>query len=108
MVKVSVEIKKSGMSASTSLVDTAKHSASTAKVMAIGLLLTTLLAMAISPTPAGAAVTSGKAYDWGDNYFGQLGNGNTGTDSDVPVAVKNLSNVKNVDGGYEFSVAATQ
>lgn len=33
-------------------------------------------------------VTSeGKAYCWGDNSYGKLGNGNTGTDSNVPVPV---------------------
>src|SRR5215213_6100957 len=113
--------------------------------------------------PAGAAVTSAKAFSWGNNSYGQLGNGtygpatatNTpgavsnlsdvrsvkdgcshslarfgdstvwawgynglgqlgngtsgvGTDSDVPVAVKNLTGVTNMDGGYEFTVAVTQ
>lgn len=31
----------------------------------------------------------GKVYTWGRNQFGQLGNGNTGTDSNVPVEVLN-------------------
>ena len=30
-----------------------------------------------------------------------------GTDSDVPVAVRNLLNVRNTDGGYEFTLATT-
>ncbi len=51
---------------------------------------------------------SGRARSWGDNEYGQLGNGNTGADSDVPVAVKNLTNVGKIDGGYEFTLAATQ
>lgn len=33
------------------------------------------------------AVADGKAYCWGDNSYGQLGNGNTGTDSSYPAAV---------------------
>ena len=61
-----------------------------------------------------AVLQSGRARSWGDNSYGQLGNGNTGTDRDVPVAVKDLSNVttlsgvKNIDGGYTFTLASTQ
>ncbi len=54
-----------------------------------------------------AVQESGRARSWGDNEYGQLGNGNTGTDSDVPVAVRNLLNVRNMDGGYEFTLATT-
>jgi hypothetical protein len=80
--------------------------------MALGFLLATLLlAMVLSAAPpAGAAVPAGKAFAWGDNDSGQLGNGasGAGTESDVPVAVKNLSNVKNIDGGGYHTLAATQ
>ena len=31
--------------------------------------------------------SSGRVYSWGSNEYGQLGNGNTGTNSNVPVAV---------------------
>lgn len=31
--------------------------------------------------------SDGKAYSWGHNYSGELGNGNTGTGSTIPVAV---------------------
>ncbi len=57
-----------------------------------------------------AVLESGAARSWGDNYDGQLGKGTDGdgTDSDVPVAVKNLSNVENIDGGAWFTLAATQ
>jgi len=41
-----------------------------------------------------AAKSDGTVYTWGANYFGQLGNGNTGTSSNVPVAV-NTSGVLN-------------
>jgi alpha-tubulin suppressor-like RCC1 family protein len=138
----------------------------TSRVMALGLLLATLLVMLLPPASAGAGVVpAGNARSWGDNYFGQLGdgtsgagtgknipgavryldgaksikagcahglalleggdhdglvrawddntygqlgNGNTGTDSDVSVGVKDLPNVKNIDGGYEFTLATTQ
>jgi regulator of chromosome condensation (RCC1) repeat-containing protein len=81
------------------------------KVIALGFLLAPLLAMVLSAAPpAGAAVSSGKAFSWGSNADGQLGNGTSGdgTDSDVPVAVKNLTTVKNIDGGPYFVLAATQ
>ena len=81
------------------------------KVMTLGFLLATLVAMLLSPAPpAGAIVPAGKAFAWGHNFDCQLGNGTSGagTDSDVPGAVKNLSNVKNIDGGYNFTLAATQ
>jgi alpha-tubulin suppressor-like RCC1 family protein len=55
-----------------------------------------------------AVLESGKARSWGWNFHGELGNGVTGNHSDVPVAVKNLTNVRNVDGGDHFSLAATQ
>ena len=34
-----------------------------------------------------ALASDGTVYTWGDNTHGKLGNGNTGTDSNVPVAV---------------------
>lgn len=43
-----------------------------------------------------------------DGSFGQLGNGASGTDSEVSVGVKNLTDVRNIDGGYEFTLATTQ
>jgi alpha-tubulin suppressor-like RCC1 family protein len=55
-----------------------------------------------------AVLQGGGARAWGDNEYGQLGNGFSGTDKDVPVAVKNLPNVGNIDGGYEFTLAAVQ
>jgi hypothetical protein len=55
-----------------------------------------------------AFLASGRDRSWGDNSRGQLGTGSTGSDSDVPVAIRNLANVKNVDGGYEFALAAVQ
>ena len=54
-----------------------------------------------------AVLESGSARSWGDNEYGQLGNDNFGTDSDVPVVVRDLLDVKNIDGGYEFTLAVT-
>ena len=80
------------------------------KVMALSFLLATLVAMLLSAPPAGAATPSGKAFAWGGNFYGQFGNGTNGdgTESDVPVSVKNLTNAKNIDGGPYFSLAVTQ
>ncbi|MDQ3862918.1 MAG: hypothetical protein M3317_05365 [Actinomycetota bacterium] len=57
-----------------------------------------------------AVLESGSARSWGCNYYGQLGNGTSGdgAETDVPVAVKNLTNVKNIDGGYSSTLASTQ
>ena len=77
------------------------------KSRGLGVLLATLLAT-LSSAPADAAVTFGKAFAWDDNSYSQLGYGNTGTDHDVPVAVRNLTGVVNIDGGYGFTLAATQ
>ena len=76
--------------------------------MALGFLLATLVAMLLSAAPAGAAVPAGKAFAWGDNFYGQLGHGVFGTDTDVPVGVNNLSNVISIDGGFGLTLAATQ
>jgi len=54
-----------------------------------------------------AVLESGRARAWGDNEYGQLGNGNTGTDSDTPVGIKNLVDARSIDGGYEFTLAVT-
>lgn len=78
------------------------------KVLVLAFLVATLLATLVSSAPAGAdVVTAGNARSWGDNYFGQLGNDNFSTDSDVPVVVRDLLDVKNIDGGYEFTLAVT-
>jgi alpha-tubulin suppressor-like RCC1 family protein len=54
-----------------------------------------------------AVLESGRARAWGYNEYGQLGNGASGAaaDSDVPVAVKNLTGVRNMDGGYVHTLA---
>jgi alpha-tubulin suppressor-like RCC1 family protein len=56
-----------------------------------------------------AVLESGRVRSWGHNGSGALGNGTSGagTDRNTPGAVKNLSNVKSIDGGNQFTIAAT-
>jgi hypothetical protein len=76
------------------------------RVPALYFLLAAPIAMVLSVAPPTSAATpSGKAFAWGDNAYGALGDS---TESDVPVAVKILTNVKTIDGGYFFTLAATQ
>jgi alpha-tubulin suppressor-like RCC1 family protein len=54
--------------------------------------LAVVLAVSIlAVAPADAAVPTGRAYGWGSNAYGELGN-NTTTNSSSPVGVKNLAN----------------
>jgi len=87
-----------------------QKTATIGKVLALGLLVAALLAMLLSMAAAGAATTSGKAFAWGYNEFGNLGNGASGAaaDTDVPVAVKNLTGVRNIDGGFVHTLAVAQ
>jgi alpha-tubulin suppressor-like RCC1 family protein len=53
-----------------------------------------------------ALTTSGGVKCWGNNYFGQLGDGNTDTESDRPVNVVGLSSgVAAITAGYSFTCA---
>lgn len=55
-----------------------------------------------------AAITKdGYLYMWGDNAFGQLGNGTT-EDQTTPAKVEGLSNVKEVSIGSNHSAALTE
>jgi hypothetical protein len=51
-----------------------------------------------------ALLTNGTVMSWGDNEHGQLGDG-TVTERKVPVAVKGLSNVRQIAAGNEHSLA---
>jgi alpha-tubulin suppressor-like RCC1 family protein len=51
-----------------------------------------------------AVTKSGHVYAWGDNTFGQLGDGTT-TNHPLPTEIPNLANVKSVAAGDGFSVA---
>jgi len=89
------------------MITSIQNRATIGKILAMGLLLSTLLAMAFSSGTAGAAVTSGKAFAWGYNTSGQLGNDTSGpgTDTKVPAVVKNLSGVKSVKAGCTHGLA---
>jgi len=71
------------------------------KALALGLLLAALIASLLAARPAAAATG---AVAWGSNNFGELGNG-TNTDSNVPVSVSNLGDIKSVEGGCFHSLA---
>jgi alpha-tubulin suppressor-like RCC1 family protein len=47
----------------------------------------------------------GTVWAWGDNFFGQLGDGRTETHSPEPVRVKDLEGVGAIEGGGWFSLA---
>ena len=49
------------------MITSTDNRAKVGQVLAIGFLLATLLAVALSSAPAGAAVPSGKAFGWGGN-----------------------------------------
>jgi len=51
-----------------------------------------------------AVKANGTAWAWGDNRFGNLGDGSTAA-SDVPVQVNGPTNVKFVAGGRDHSIA---
>jgi len=46
----------------------------------------------------------GTPWAWGDNYFGQLGNG-TNIDSSVPIMVSKLDNIIAIAAGYNNNLA---
>jgi hypothetical protein len=50
--------------------------------------------------------SNGTAVSWGRNTYGNLGNGST-NNSSTPVAVSNLSNVVELAGGTNYSLALT-
>ena len=75
------------------------------KMRAIGVLLTALLVMALSAASVGAATSPGKAFAWGYDGEGQLGNGAAGPNTNVPGAVSNPSGVKSVKAGCEHGLA---
>jgi alpha-tubulin suppressor-like RCC1 family protein len=77
------------------------------KVSALGLLVALLLALSVSGAatrPADAAASSSKAFSWGYNQDGELGNGTT-TNTNTPGTVSNLTNVKSVKAGCSHGLA---
>ena len=75
------------------------------KMRAIGVLLTALLVMALSAASVGAATSPGKAFAWGYDGEGQLGNGIEGNEDYKPVAVVNLTGVRAIAAGDAHSLA---
>jgi alpha-tubulin suppressor-like RCC1 family protein len=74
----------------------------------MGVVLATGLTGPLDAATAAPAAPGTVLLSWGQNAFGQLGNGKT-TDSDVPVTVRLPSGVKvaQVRGGGNFAVALT-
>ncbi|KAA5805771.1 S-layer homology domain-containing protein [Thermoanaerobacterium thermosaccharolyticum] len=52
-----------------------------------------------------ALKNDGTVWAWGDNEFGQLGNGTTASYSSTPVQVKGISGVKAISNGWAYTVA---
>jgi len=48
---------------------------------------------------------SGTVYTWGNNEFGQLGNGTTGSYQTTPILIQNFSYIKAISAGKDHSVA---
>jgi alpha-tubulin suppressor-like RCC1 family protein len=55
-----------------------------------------------------AILENGTARSWGNNRYGQLGDGTSYSLKYAPGAVKTLTNVKNIDGGRYFTLAVTR
>ena len=52
-----------------------------------------------------ALKSDGTVWAWGDNTYGQLGNGNTGTNSCIPVKVTGISSAVAIASGWYHSLA---
>lgn len=73
----------------------------------IGLTDVTAIASSYGNLTAYALRADGTVWSWGQGYFGQLGNGQTGTNyySAVPVQVENLSGVTSIGAGMSVGYA---
>ena len=87
------------------MITSIQNRATTGKLLALAVLLATILAMQLSTAPAGAAVTSGQAFAWGNDYYGQLGDGAAGPDTNLPGGVSNLAGAKSVKAGCSHGLA---
>ncbi len=67
--------------------------------LVLGLASTTTAAASLSARPS-----AGSPWAWGNNSFGQLGNGTT-IDSAVPVQVMNVEGAVAISGGGQYSLA---
>jgi uncharacterized protein (TIGR03437 family) len=66
--------------------------------------LTGVMAIAASLNHSMALTSAGTVWAWGDNEYGELGNGSS-ADSNVPVTVSGLSDVVAVAGGWYHGLA---
>lgn len=73
-------------------------------VVLVGALVSLVLVLSSFGAHSADAATTGTVRAWGDNQYGQLGNG-TNTNSNTPVKVKNLAGVKALAGGQGHSLA---
>ena len=73
-----------------------------------GLVVASLVAVVLSfgAAPAAAIAGAGGVSTWGDNTYGQLGDGST-TDHLTPKPVPSLANVQQIEGGREHVLALT-
>ncbi len=76
--------------------------------VAIGVAWGLALAAGVDAVPGGGGGAPGTVWTWGENDFGQLGNGTTSSSSVRPAAVAGLSNVVEMEGGREHIVALTR
>ncbi|WP_329580368.1 RCC1 domain-containing protein [Streptomyces sp. NBC_01361] len=67
--------------------------------------LSNVTAVATSCDHSLALLANGTVRAWGDNAFGQLGNGTTGGISNIPVPVSGLGGVRDIAAGFDHSLA---
>ena len=69
--------------------------------------LSEIVALSAGVAHSLALKSDGTVWTWGYNYYGQLGNGTSGTNSDrgIPVQVKELSGVVSIRAGAYHSLA---
>ena len=94
------------------------------KTFAYGSIIALILSLVISPTSASAAIkyssigsgflhtcalsTDGEVYCWGNNEVGQLGLGNVGDPSLLPIKVPGLGKVSQLSVGAVHNCALSQ
>jgi alpha-tubulin suppressor-like RCC1 family protein len=70
--------------------------------------LTGVTAVAAGGEHSMALLSGGGVETWGENKFGELGDGSAGEPSDVPVAVMGLGEVKGIAAGANHDVALSE